>query len=847
MPDPEPNKTLQVLGEQQISALIRPATFQHENRTDLVAFITESDDVLIHRLGGQLVQRLESDDFSGKPTCDLLLVGTDSGIVDVLGLGLGRLATGRTRTSDPVAVTSVGTHVAHFGAHDVASILGPAAADATSSLTDWLSKVKISGSNQMAAESDVSLPLALAKLDVNDILPKLSPIPTPSKAGPGLPAPVIRSAQKDLHILLNRRTASSADTVEVTFTTFEDGSIDTSIGDLFQRSFAGLAGGGAFFAQCAAPASGVHAMVTRQDLDIGGTEPAAVALDVQLYKVPFSMSESVHTGTILSNAVQLERLEMYINQTVETAALDWNTLTALPGRFIANINETLEEKAEGPLQNHFCQLLLTGYCSEKVTEWLKEDLAERGHKRWDLAMTTFYHSVSHLLEVNLLPAIEKCAVTASTLRGLATYYEGSKNFDVEPQFLTAVIEALGSLHLLAHEALQILSAEQRQFAAFSKWLRIRVDIAASEPGSTTFNELLDSEAASTDVPLVMSYLTDGFIQSRLESMVGRRLPASSLDAKLSSMTFAQDDATNAIVALRKSATCLDDVLYLPLQMRRLQRAVVSCLTQMKRWQSTTWLPATTMQIAFEGPLSALHVRMQDAARRESKSMAIQAIGVDAEQQSRLCVHTLPFSHDPRSLGFKSGAQSNKVLEFPDPHTIYSPKFLPSGNIIALIQTNDSGLKSKSSRSIINIPAGMVGSNEPTSRMPQSELEALVVHKFASDDAFIPHLLQAEREAQKIVQQAREYRTKKVKDARSEAQKEIEEYRKQKEEEFKKFEKEHTSGNKKAEEDADKDLEAKLKEIKQIGEKSGSEVIDQLLRAVSDVRPQVPDRVEQPTA
>src|ERR1700712_2994406 len=73
------------------------------------------------------------------------------------------------------------------------------------------------------------------------------------------------------------------------------------------------------------------------------------------------------------------------------------------------------------------------------------------------------------------------------------------------------------------------------------------------------------------------------------------------------------------------------------------------------------------------------------------------------------------------------------------------------------------------------------------------------------------------------------RTKRVKDARSEAQKEIEEYRKNKEEEFKKFEAEvcfsilltfrstkltivqHASGNKKAEEEANKDAEAKLKE------------------------------------
>jgi len=118
---------------------------------------------------------------------------------------------------------------------------------------------------------------------------------------------------------------------------------------------------------------------------------------------------------------------------------------------------------------------------------------------------------------------------------------------------------------------------------------------------------------------------------------------------------------------------------------------------------------------------------------------------------------------------------------------------------------------------------------------------------AQNSAGIQTLLDAEREAQKIVQKAREYRTKRVKDARSEAQKEIEDYRTQKEDEFKAFEKEHSSGNKQAEEQAEKDTDKKLQEIKEIGKKSGPKVVDDLLHAVVDVKPVVPDRTVQPTA
>ncbi|KAI5290358.1 hypothetical protein KEM54_001752 [Ascosphaera aggregata] len=102
--------------------------------------------------------------------------------------------------------------------------------------------------------------------------------------------------------------------------------------------------------------------------------------------------------------------------------------------------------------------------------------------------------------------------------------------------------------------------------------------------------------------------------------------------------------------------------------------------------------------------------------------------------------------------------------------------------------------------------------------------------------------QAEREAQKIVQQAREYRTKRVKDARTEAQKEIEAYRQQKEEEFKKFEAEHSTGFKSAEEEANKEAELKLREIKEAGAKNGKRVIENLVKATTNVEAKVPEKI-----
>ncbi|KAJ5981706.1 Vacuolar (H+)-ATPase G subunit [Penicillium canescens] len=134
---------------------------------------------------------------------------------------------------------------------------------------------------------------------------------------------------------------------------------------------------------------------------------------------------------------------------------------------------------------------------------------------------------------------------------------------------------------------------------------------------------------------------------------------------------------------------------------------------------------------------------------------------------------------------------------------------------------------------------------------------------AQNSAGIQTLLDAEREAQKIVQQARECtllnfpvthstklttlqntdRTKRIRDAKAEAQKEIEEYKSQKEEEYKKFETEHSSGFKKAEDDANKETEAKLQEIKDAGKKQGDKVVADLLRVTTDVKPEVPEKIK----
>ncbi|KAK3899344.1 H+-ATPase G subunit-domain-containing protein [Staphylotrichum tortipilum] len=107
---------------------------------------------------------------------------------------------------------------------------------------------------------------------------------------------------------------------------------------------------------------------------------------------------------------------------------------------------------------------------------------------------------------------------------------------------------------------------------------------------------------------------------------------------------------------------------------------------------------------------------------------------------------------------------------------------------------------------------------------------------AQNSAGIQTLLDAEREASKIVQKAREYRTKRVREARDEAKKEIEAYRADKEAEYRAFESQHTQGNKAAEDGANREADAKIEEIKQAAKAGQEDVIKNLLSAVFDVHP-----------
>ncbi|PWZ00386.1 V-type ATPase [Testicularia cyperi] len=100
---------------------------------------------------------------------------------------------------------------------------------------------------------------------------------------------------------------------------------------------------------------------------------------------------------------------------------------------------------------------------------------------------------------------------------------------------------------------------------------------------------------------------------------------------------------------------------------------------------------------------------------------------------------------------------------------------------------------------------------------------------------IQTLLEAEKEAAKIVQKARTYRTQKLKDARSEANKEIEDLKAKKEKEFEQFQKDNEGSSSTSQTAVDKETEEKLDELNKAFESNREAVIDKLLDRVVNVQ------------
>lgn len=429
------------------------------------------------------------------------------------------------------------------------------------------------------------LPRQLAFMDVESILPRLSFIPARASTGGRYDMFITQPALDDYFNSLQRKDRQTADIMLVGH---EDGRVRLVVDDILE---VGLPAEGtrklsgpikAQLRYASHPQSPYHALL-RADSDNSETDSEGNTyqnLSLNLLDIPLLSSGGSHLHLIVSRTAQIRDLCSYITYSILCAKADWTTHTNLPSRFMDNINETLEEKQEGTLEQNLFHLAMTGNFTPTILEWLRDELAERGHKRWDHATSTLHNDLSRLLQTNLLPVLERCIVVATTLRGLASYYEGSTKFDVPPSFFTAIIDALCMLQLLVHEAIQILGAEQRQFRAFSKWLRHVIDLSAADPDSVSAKDMAEREAGNLEISLVLAYLEGALTQSKLKPIIAALIDNGEAGE------ISQTELIKAIHQARKGNAGRASLLSLHTLSTHLNTVCKAAHTQILRWQNS---------------------------------------------------------------------------------------------------------------------------------------------------------------------------------------------------------------------------------------------------------------------
>lgn len=117
-------------------------------------------------------------------------------------------------------------------------------------------------------------------------------------------------------------------------------------------------------------------------------------------------------------------------------------------------------------------------------------------------------------------------------------------------------------------------------------------------------------------------------------------------------------------------------------------------------------------------------------------------------------------------------------------------------------------------------------------------EIISLTSMQSTQTGIQTLLNAEKEAHKIVSEARTYRTNRLKAAKIDAAAEITAYKQKKDQELKRYEAEHSGLNESADKAAELEVQAELEAIQKTAATKKKDVVKLLIDAVTNPTPEL---------
>ena len=610
---------------------------------DLIALVTDEENLDVYRINGQraLGLKRKNEDVTVQALCWQwngagIAVAWSDGCVDVVSVETGKVVHRNVKVpfegadEEGTRVGVIGWGLNFIDAEKVKRRTGELKMNdreyegreeggfRVDSTEDWDDfKDELSLEDFLQRQPDFStldiapdLPDQLAMMDTESLLPKLPAIPLP-------PAnPLMRfqrqavdagafSTQVQVDGLLHSHHLRDYNGVDMFIRCTEKGSIYPSIYDSMEtvdvRLPAAWGVKSKVLMHASHPYACTHSLLTQISSSSSGGDNQKKLAWVPL-TLGFIPSAGNYLHLIASKTAQLQNLLSYLSHALTRIQAYFIQSQDLPGKFMRNISETLEEHKQGDLVQNLYHLACTGHCPQVIHDWLVDELAEQGHKRWDNATSSGLTLVIQILHENLLPALDRCSIIISRLRGLATYHDRDWIFSGPVSDFTALFGVLKTLRVLADTTLLYATDEKRYFTSFSKWLRYSIDFEATEPGSQSRTEM-EARDPGVDVAVVLQYIEHGMANSDVAPYLQSAKAFEGVEP------CEYEETLKAIELLREGAAYKPEALCVEKVLEQFGERVRGLLKQVSQWQENNITMDSGLVLEEGKDIQALDMRM----------------------------------------------------------------------------------------------------------------------------------------------------------------------------------------------------------------------------------------------
>ncbi|KAG4436181.1 hypothetical protein IFR05_008341 [Cadophora sp. M221] len=501
----------QILSEKTLHHAADPGLVTYCPSMDLLALVTADQQVFIYRLNGQRVygavqkaDKLGVESIRWKPNGQLLAIAWSDGSIRLVS----------AESSKIVLQFSAGDNVGGVTCMSWALNLihRPNPSSSKRGKESWGTFLATDG-DLSDEKAPLDLPQDLSLIDIEISLPKLSVLAAAGNSDD------VFSSRSSLDALFRPFDPKDNTSVNVMVVGTKEGSIHLSIYDSFEI--------GAFVSPVVINGIPCHLFrhTSHQDFSTHALLMKVPKSGESLYFVPmdlrFISASSEYLSLLASRSTALNNLLRYINQVQVLMISEWKSTQELPSRFLRNINETLAEKeVNRDIVQALYHSVATGHTFPAVREWLVDELSERGHKRWDKAVTTGLENLRRLVHENMLPALERCSLILSRFLGIVKFQGSNSSMGFTSQQITLIMDTVACLHLVSSKILIQVVDELELFSSFSMWLRHEIDRLASD--SSLPNEDAEKES-SIDHIKVLLYLQTIMTSSPLAAFLNDSL------------------------------------------------------------------------------------------------------------------------------------------------------------------------------------------------------------------------------------------------------------------------------------------------------------------------------------